>query len=178
VLRWTDSTGGTGTISMSDSSQTYEIEAGVKINIAAGDLTEGKDFQINVFAPDKQQGQDAGLAQVAKVVHAGFTDDTSTAVTNANGTFTYTYGGEEVSLSVLAGVTLSQLASLINDDTGNPGVSATIINDGQGLPTSYRLVLTGTSSGAKNQITSVSHDFTGTALETAAVWGEDSPPAR
>jgi flagellar hook-associated protein 2 len=104
---------------------TYEMEAGVKINIAAGDLTEGKDFQINVFAPDKQQGQDAGLAQVAKVVHSRIRGRHQHCGDQcSNGTFSYVpMAAQEVSVNMLAGVTLSMLANMINDDSSNPGVT-------------------------------------------------------
>ena len=164
VLRWTDSTGRTGTVSITDSDTAYEVDQGVKVSFAAGELADGQTFTVNVFAPDKQKGQDSGLAQAAKVVHAGFSDDTTSAVTNDSGFFTYTYAGQQVSVSVDGGSTLSQLVNMINNDANNPGVSASIINDGTGLPTSYKLVLTGTDSGAAYQITSVSHTFTGSAF--------------
>jgi hypothetical protein len=48
---------------------------------------------------------------------------------------------QEVSVNIGGSVTLSMLANMINNDSSNPGVRASIINDGQGLPTSYRLVL-------------------------------------
>ena len=166
VLRWTDSTGRTGTVSITDSDTAYEVDQGVKISFAAGELADGQTFTVNVFAADKQKGQDSGLAQAAKVVHAGFSDDTTSAVTNDSGFFTYTYAGQQVSVSVNGGSTLSQLVNMINNDANNPGVSASIINDGTGLPTSYKLVLTGTDSGAAYQITSVSHTFTGTSFSS------------
>lgn len=171
VLRWTDSTGRTGTVSIDDSAQTYEVDQGVSIQIAAGTLSNGKTFQVQAFAPIKQQGQDAGLAQVAKVVHAGFSDESTTAVTTADATFSYTYAGERVDVDVEGGFTLSQLVSAINNDADNPGVTASIINDGQGLPTSYRLVLTGQETGAQNQITAVSHDFTGSSFSNGGELG-------
>ncbi len=159
VLRWTDSTGRTGTVSLSQSAHAYSVDQGVKLSIAAGSLATGDTFQINVFAPDQQQGQDKGLAQATKLVHAGWADETSTAVTNSNATFSYTYAGQTVTLSVDGGTTLSQLKDAINSDSDNPGVVASIINDGQGLPTSYKLVLTGKDTGAQYQISSVSHTF-------------------
>ena len=161
VLRWTNSSGKTGTVSISDSLEAYEVDSGIKIQIDAGTLQDGKDFQVNVFGPDKQQGQDSGLAQVAKVVHSGFADESSTAVTSTAGTFSYTYGGTETSVSVSTDTNLAQLAALINADPDNPGVTASIVNDGLGLPTSYRFMLTGRNPGAQYQITNVTHDFTG-----------------
>lgn len=159
VLRWTDSTGNTGTVSINKSNQAYSVDDGVKISLDAGSLAGGDTFQINVFAPDHQQGQDKGLAQATKVVHSGWADETTTAVTDSNATFSYTYAGETITVSVAAGSTLTQLKNAINQDSDNPGVIASIINDGQGLPTSYKLVLTGKTTGAQNQISAVSHNF-------------------
>jgi flagellar hook-associated protein 2 len=159
VLRWTDSTGGTGTVSVSQSGTAYEVEQGVYVSFGAGSLNQSEDFQVNVFAPDQQQGQDKGLAQATKVVHDGWSDESASAVTNADATFSYTYGGQSVTLNVEGGTTLSQLAADINDDSDNPGVSASILNDGQGLPTSYKLVLTGSDTGAQYQISNVEHTF-------------------
>ena len=171
ILRWTDSTGGTGTVTVTDSGTAYEVEEGVYVSFAAGDLIKSDSFTLNVFAPDKQQGQDAGLAQVARVVHEGFCDDTSSSLTDTNASFSYTYGGQEVTLTVSAGMTLSQLKSMINYDEDNPGVVASIINDGQGLPTSYHLVLTGEDSGAQYQISEIHHTFTDTAFSSGGDLG-------
>lgn len=164
VLRWTDSTGRTGTVSLSDSDQSYSLDQGVKLKLSAGTLVSGDTFQVNVFAPDQQQGQDKGLAQAAKAVHSGFSDQAVTPVTTAASSFNYTYAGKAVTVAVAAGTTLSQLATLINNDANNAGVTASIINDGMGLPSSYKLVLTGKSTGAQNQITSVSENFTGSSF--------------
>ncbi len=168
VLRWTDSTGGTGTVSVTQSNTVYAVEEGVKINFTAeGALVEGDTFQINVFAPDRQQSQDKGLAQVTKLVHAGFQDQDQTAVTTKDADFTYVYAGTTVTVDITAGYTLTQLRDAINNDSDNPGVTASIINDGLGLPTSYKLVLTGDDTGAANQITYVTHDFSGSSFSTA-----------
>lgn len=164
VLRWTDSSGGTGTVSLSDSDLSYGVDEGLKLKLTAGTLVNGDTFQVNVFAPDQQRGQDKGLAQAAKLVHSGFSDQYVTPITTSAASFSYTYAGQSVTLSVLANSTLSELASLINIDPNNPGVTASIINDGMGLPTSYKLVLTGKEPGAQNQISSVSHTFTGSSF--------------
>ena len=164
VLRWTDSLGNNGTVSIDDSDLSYEVEDGFKIKLNAGTLVNGDDFQVNVFAPTKQQGQDDGLAQGTKLVHEGFADTTVTPVTTADSTFSYTYGGQTINVNVPADTVLSDLVDLINNDDSNPGVEASILNDGQGLPDSYKLVLTGTKTGAEYQITTVSHDFTGSTF--------------
>lgn len=161
TLRWTDSSGRTGTVSVTQSGYAYDVDMGLKLKFDAGTLVEGDTFSVNVFAPDLQQGQDKGLAQATKLVHSGFKDDTTTAVTTSSATFCYTYAGKTITVSVSAGSTLSQLVSAINSDSDNPGVTASIINDGLGLPDSYKLVLTGQDTGAAYQITNVWHDFTG-----------------
>lgn len=169
TLRWTDSTGGTGTVSVTDSDFYYEVGEGVYVSFAPGtDLVGGQTFSINVYAPDKQQAQDKGLAQATKLVHEGFSDDTITPVTTSAATFSFTYGGESVEIEIAADSTLSQLKNLINSDSDNPGVEASILNDGLGLPSSYRLVLTGTDSGAQYQITNVSHDFSGSSFSSTS----------
>ncbi len=92
------------------------------------------------------------LAQADIWVHDGVADYTS--VVNSSGsdqTFVYTVDGENYSVTVPDGTTLSELAALINDDVDNPGVAATILNDGQGDHESYHLVLTG-QSGQSNAI--------------------------
>lgn len=164
VLRWTDSTGRTGTVSVSDSNQVYSVEQGFSLQLSAGSLVNGDTFQVNAFAPVQQQGQDKGLAQATKLVHSGFADQDITAVTTANATFSYIYNGKTVDVAVPSGTTLSQLVTLINIDSDNPGLTASIINDGLGLPNSYKLVLTGKNTGAQYQISSVSHDFSGSSF--------------
>jgi flagellar hook-associated protein 2 len=171
VLRWTDSAGRTGTVSMSDSDTSYSVDQGLKLKLSAGTLSSGDTFQVNCFAPEQQQGQDKGLAQATKLVHSGFSDQDTTAVTTAAATFNYTYGGKAVSVAVDANTTLTALAGLINNDANNPGITASIINDGMGLPTSYKLVLTGKASGAQNQVTAVSNTFSGSSFGNGGTVG-------
>ncbi|MCB2184820.1 MAG: flagellar filament capping protein FliD [Deltaproteobacteria bacterium] len=171
VLSWTNSAGKTGTVSIDDSDLYYEVEQGIKIKIDAGTLTKEDQFQINAFAPTLQQGQDKGLASATKVVHSGFVDTAVTPVTSVAGTFSYTYNGQAYNVAVDAGTTLSQLVKAINQDSLNPGVTASIINDGMGLPDSYKLVLTGNTAGASYQITNVTHDFDNDAFGTGGNLG-------
>jgi flagellar hook-associated protein 2 len=92
------------------------------------------------------------LASEEKEVHNGTGLTASTDVVNSSGSdkvFQYTYAGTQRSITVPDGTTLDGLKTLINDDTGNPGVTATVVSDG----TNYRLILTGGSTGASNTIT-------------------------
>jgi flagellar hook-associated protein 2 len=93
------------------------------------------------------------LASEEQEVHSGVT--ASTTVINNSGSskvFQYTYAGTQRSLTVADGTTLEDLRDLINEDTSNPGVTATIVNDGVGA-TPYRLIIKGNSTGAANTIT-------------------------
>ncbi len=93
------------------------------------------------------------LASEEQEVHSGVA--ASTTVINNSGSskvFQYTYAGTQRSLTVVNGTTLEGLRDLINDDTSNPGVTATIVNDGVGA-TPYRLILKGNDSGSTKTIT-------------------------
>ncbi|MEA2083448.1 MAG: flagellar filament capping protein FliD [Thermodesulfobacteriota bacterium] len=68
-----------------------------------------------------------------------------------NKTFAYNVDDTTVTLSVAADTTLSGLADLINDDTNNPGVTATVIDDGDST-NPYRIVLQSDASGEDNRI--------------------------
>jgi flagellar hook-associated protein 2 len=95
----------------------------------------------------------ASLASEEQEVHSGVT--ASTTVINNSGSskvFQYTYAGTQRSLSVADGTTLEGLRDLINEDTSNPGVTATIVNDGVGA-TPYRLIIKGDETGAAKTIT-------------------------
>ena len=92
------------------------------------------------------------LASEEKEVHSGSGLTSSSDVVNNSGSdkaFQYTYAGTQRTLTVADGTTLDGLRNLINDDTDNPGVSATLVNDG----TNYRLIITGNDTGATNTIT-------------------------
>jgi flagellar hook-associated protein 2 len=93
------------------------------------------------------------LASEENEVHSG-TAASTTVINNSGGNrvFQYTYGGTQRTLTVANGKTLEGLKNLINNDTDNPGVTATIVNDGVGA-TPYRLILKGEDTGATKTIT-------------------------
>ncbi len=67
-------------------------------------------------------------------------------------TFAYTMGDSSViSLSVTADTSLADLVTKINDDTNNPGVTASVINTGSG-DTPYQLLLTANGAGESSRI--------------------------
>jgi len=185
-LRWEDPTDGRSGYVTLNGSGTTNLFQGIQIDIAAdGTLAKGTKFSLDVFAPDIQLGQDRGLAQSAQVTHSGLSSRTA-QVTATDGTFQYSYKGQTSPvISVPAGASLEDLVRLINESAGNPGVRASIINDGGGTAQSFHLILTGTDSGAANQIvvknstlTNISEtDFTTTRQATNAVFKiDDFPP--
>jgi len=185
-LRWEDPTDGRSGYVTLNGSGTTNLFQGIQIDIAAdGTLAKGTKFSLDVFAPDIQLGQDRGLAQSAQVTHSGLSSRTA-QVTATDGIFQYSYKGQTSPvISVPAGASLEDLVKLINESAGNPGVRASIINDGGGTAQSFHLVLTGTDSGAANQIvvntstlTNISEtDFTTTRQATNAVFKiDDFPP--
>lgn len=92
------------------------------------------------------------LASEEKEVHSGTGLTASSDVVNNSGSdkvFQYTYAGTQRSLTVASGTTLDGLKNLINNDESNPGVNATVVNDG----TNYRLIVTGNSTGSAKSIT-------------------------
>lgn len=92
------------------------------------------------------------LAQSCILAHSGWADENTTPV-NPSGedkTFLYSVDSVNYSITVPDGATLVELVELINDDVNNPGVSATILNDG-GDENPYHLILT-SETGEDNAI--------------------------
>ncbi|MGQ9688655.1 MAG: flagellar filament capping protein FliD [Desulfobaccales bacterium] len=95
------------------------------------------------------------LAQTEVEVHDGL--PAADTVVNSSGSsrvFAFSYaGGASVSISVADGTTLTQLAQLINNSGANPGVTATVLDMGEGYTTDrYRLMLTGNDTGSSQTI--------------------------
>lgn len=110
------------------------------------------------------------LAQSHSVASQGFVDDDTTALAAAAGTFKFKVGsaGAVTEVAVTTDTTLIQLRDSIN--ALNPGVGASIINDGSGS-NPYRLVLTAKDSGSSKTITVTENpttlDFTNKQVEAA-----------
>lgn len=95
----------------------------------------------------------AGKIQLAQAEQKTHTAGTAALTTSVNGSgsnkvFQYTYAGAQRSITVADSTTLEGLRDLINSDSGNPGVAATIIYDGS----VYKLALTGNDSGSTKTI--------------------------
>ncbi len=154
VISWSDGQGKTGLINVT-SSGTYAVYQGIELSFAAGTLVEGQTFSLDVFNPTIQAAQDTGLAQVEQVTHGGFVDTDTTPVTTTSGTFALTYGGNLFSMVVTADSSLNDMVWAINNDSDNPGITASVFDDGLGLPTSKHLRLTGNNLGAGYTITDI-----------------------
>ncbi len=166
-IKWTDEVEGrSGTMTINGAG-TYGVTQGVQLTFADGEnYEEDALFAVDVFHNDYQRAQDSGLAAAEKEVHSGMSDRDTTPVTTTDATFSYSYAGRSIgSITVKAGTTLEELADLINEDADNPGVKATIVNDGTGAPNAYHLVLTSTKTGAANKIENLDFSsFTGSAF--------------
>ena len=111
------------------------------------------------------------LASEEQEVHSGVTALTTVINNSGNSqVFQYTYGGTQRTLTVADGNTLEGLRDLINNDTSNPGVTATIVNDGVGVAP-YRLIIKGNDTGAAKTITvdaGTTLDGTGSTVDFSA----------
>ncbi len=117
------------------------------------DATASNSASPGVYTIEPNSGtNDIQLASVDR--RTGKTSSSSsTAVVNNSGnsqTFEYTYEGTTRTLSIADQATLEDLRDAINNDPGNPGVTASIINVADN---DYRLLLTGKDTGSANTIT-------------------------
>lgn len=87
----------------------------------------------------------------------GWADADTTPVNDSGDdqSFSYSYAGTDYTVTVPDGSTLTDLVTLINNDNDNPGVSASILNDGSGGAAAYHLVLAGNDTGEDNTISIV-----------------------
>jgi flagellar hook-associated protein 2 len=86
----------------------------------------------------------------------------STALVGA-GTFSYTYNGTTRTIQTSSSTTIQDFANQINDDSSNPGVTASLLNSGSG----YYLSLGGNSTGKSNAITINDAQTTLSGFQTA-----------
>ena len=158
---WADTAGNSGTFTVSAADwdvgnnclkEDVELLQGVKVNFqGAGQnrMIATNAVTIDCQTPVMQKAADIGLAQTDKWVHRGMADMTSPVQSGGTGLFAYSYCGKEYSVAVSDGLGLQGLVDKINSDEKNPGVIASVLNDGMGTATSYKLVLTGHKEGAE-----------------------------
>jgi flagellar hook-associated protein 2 len=102
------------------------------------------------------------------------TNDTDLVLASPSQTLVYTLGDSDpISVEVAADTTLSQLVDLINDDENNPGVTASVIDDGSESDP-FKLVLQSNEVGLEQEISFLSQlpDIT-MALSPDGKSGED-----
>jgi len=166
-IKWTDAIQNTsGTIIIPedyDGTGSIEVTQGLKLDFTIGNtLRKNNKFAVDLFNSDIQLAQDSGLATAGKVVHKGFVDANSTALTTSSATFSYKYGGSDlITINVAANTTLQGLANLINNSSNNPGVRATVVNDGSGSANAFHLVMTGEDTGAANRMLVSDFNYSG-----------------
>ncbi|MFW5734163.1 MAG: flagellar filament capping protein FliD [Oceanidesulfovibrio sp.] len=85
------------------------------------------------------------LAKNAIIVGTtGYVDKKASVVGGTSENFAYTYAGADYTVTAAAGTTLEGLVNLINSDPENPGVRASLVNNGQ----EYYLQLRGLDLGS------------------------------
>lgn len=136
----------------------------LKTSVSAMTLTsqvKSNSISLSADAPFTATSANAGsgsytiavkqLAQVQKTISDGWASQTDALL--GTGTFTLTNGGVDTVLTVDAtNNSLAGLAAAINEQSGDTGIKAAIINDGSATP--YRLVLTGTDSSTSFSVSS------------------------
>ncbi|RPI64208.1 MAG: hypothetical protein EHM48_01220 [Planctomycetaceae bacterium] len=90
------------------------------------------------------------LATAERKVHSGAAASDSLV---GEGAFVYTYNGTTRTVYTSATTTLSGLSDLINNDSGNAGVSASLLQYDAGNGQVYHLVLSGKNSGSSYGVT-------------------------
>ncbi len=92
----------------------------------------------------------------------------ATVVGSTTGSFAYTVKGTQSSVAVSATTTLQQLSDAINNDANNPGVTASVMDDGTGTATAFHLVLVSKETGDANAVTIGTNNTTLTFTEIQA----------
>lgn len=110
--------------------------------------TEGATVQSTAITVEALAGKSswisAGAADKETVIFEAGNEETTT--------FSYQVGDTMVNLDVAGGTTLTELADLINNSTANPGVTASLVDNGD-TDNPYQLVLQADETGEKNRIT-------------------------
>ncbi|NOX34965.1 MAG: flagellar filament capping protein FliD [Deltaproteobacteria bacterium] len=103
------------------------------------------EYHLQIAPTSGGTGEDNRVMVTYPPATTGFSADAAT--------FSYTMGSSDViSLSVTADTSLAALVTQINDDTNNPGVTASIINIGSG-DSPYQLLLSADAAGEASRIT-------------------------
>jgi flagellar hook-associated protein 2 len=121
-------------LSNADALKAFNISSGDDTKVtadASNDAFEGNHtVVINQLATADRWVQKTGLKNTEDYVGAG--------------TFIYSYDGKETSVTTTSTTTLEELVGLINNDSNNPGVSATLLY----YNNAYHMVLNGKDAGS------------------------------
>lgn len=102
------------------------------------------------------------LAQAQTDTSQGFADSNTTTVGASGDQMTITVGSNSATINI-GGQTLQQIADAINQSSSNPGVTASVINNGSST-NPYQLMLTANKPGSANGFTTSFTDSSGTAI--------------
>lgn len=161
TIKWADDRNNSGSFVikasewLADPAMTFEVFQGLEVSFdgsGGGRIQKNESFTVDAHHWQLQRAQDEGLATSERVVHQGFSDLMSPITVGRSAKFIYSYKGLERTVTVREEASLQMLVEAINSDPGNPGVKASVVNDGLGTSTSYKLVLEGKGTGADNVI--------------------------
>jgi len=102
------------------------------------------------------------LAQAQTDTSQGFADSNTTTVGNSGDQMTITVGSKSATINI-GGQTLQQIADSINQSSSNPGVTASVINNGSAT-NPYQLMLTADKPGSANGFSLSFTDGSGGAI--------------
>lgn len=129
---------------ITNDSENDDGAGGTYVTASTFEGTDGNYF-LQIGATSGGTGEDNRVMITEPPASTGFAADATT--------FSYSMGsdGTAISLSVSADTTMSGLADLINNDTNNPGVTASVVNTGTGLAP-YKLLLKANATGEDSRI--------------------------
>lgn len=138
------------------SSTLQEMDANDEVQAFSAESSDSEVVSATASSSASAGSHEVEINQLANAeveTHSGL-DEAGTVVNDSGSAeqFAYTYGSETVTLDVSSGTTLEGLKEMINNDPGNPGVTASILNDGSGGTGSHHLVLTGDETGGSHSI--------------------------
>ena len=109
-------------------------------------VTDGATVKSSAITVDNLAQKSSWMSEVGVSTAAS-------SITTTQSTLSFGIGLKTTSLTVGAGTTLNQVVEQINEASDNPGVTASVINDGLDTTNPYKLVLTANSYGESNRIT-------------------------
>jgi len=137
---------------------------------AASIELDGGVYSLKVVSRDYGSAGEMSIALTAGDEVAELASDQWTATNGTGGVFSYTYNGVTRTINLGDGATLSSLQDMINNDSSNPGIRASIIEHEATPGQRFHLVLAGAATGAQNSITINETTTLGTFSAGAGNW--------